>query len=151
VKTCPSCGRVFSRPPDLSHSQWEGRTFCSNLCRGASIRKERRLCGCGCGQRVAKTTSFYRQGHAPRARGGIALWHPPGRKPRYVFRDRQGKNVYYARAVMAAHLRRDLLPTEVVDHANGDSTDDRIENLRLFSSHAEHMRCEYERGVLVLN
>jgi HNH endonuclease len=103
------------------------------------------MCGCGCGQRVAKTTSRYRPGHNPQDRGGkITLWKPAGKKKhRYTFRDRQGKTVMYARAVMEAHLRRHLVGSEVVHHINGDSTDDRIENLRLFASHSEHMRAEY--------
>lgn len=49
-------------------------------------------------------------------------------------------SVRYARAVMEAHLGRRLEPHELVHHINGDSTDDRIENLELVS-HAEH----YER------
>lgn len=78
----------------------------------------------------------------------LRLWHPPGRKPRYVVLNRKGRHVYFARVVMEAHLRRPLLAREVVHHINGDSTDDRIENLRLFASHSEHMRHEYEAGVL---
>ncbi len=49
----------------------------------------------------------------------------------------------WARIVMENQLGRPLLVDEVVHHINGDSTDDRPENLALFASHSEHMREEY--------
>jgi hypothetical protein len=44
------------------------------------------------------------------------------------------------RLVMEAHLGRILLPTEVVHHINGEPSDNRIENLMLFSCSGEHIR-----------
>jgi hypothetical protein len=44
------------------------------------------------------------------------------------------------RLVMEAHLGRTLLPTEVVHHINGITSDHRIENLALFSNQGEHAR-----------
>jgi hypothetical protein len=149
TKACIVCGAVFPRNASYSRAQWERARFCSNACRGTTLKKPRAICACGCGQLVSRTTSRYRPGHNPPAVAGtITLWQPSGRKPRFVFRDRQGRLVYFARAVIEAHLRRHLRPTEVVHHKNGDSTDDRFENLRLYSNHAAHMRDEYAAGRL---
>lgn len=44
------------------------------------------------------------------------------------------------RYVMEQHLGRRLTPSERVHHKNGDRTDNRLENLELFASQAEHMQ-----------
>lgn len=54
---------------------------------------------------------------------------------------RKAGRVYYYRAVMEAHLGRELRSDEHVHHINGDCSDDRLENLELIdpSSHgAKH-------------
>ncbi|WP_202973980.1 HNH endonuclease [Fimbriiglobus ruber] len=49
----------------------------------------------------------------------------------YYAMARSGGYVMEHRIVMARHLGRPLTPTETVHHINGDSTDNRIENLQL--------------------
>lgn len=58
--------------------------------------------------------------------------HPLARKGR--------RYVAEHRLVMEAALGRYLLPTEVVDHRDGDTTNNRRANLRVFPSNAEHLR-----------
>ena len=84
---------------------------CSDRCAGLSRRGERN----------------------PKFNGGLSE-----SEGRTVIVHRDGTWTFYYRALMEAHLGRELLPSEVVHHINGDPTDDRIENLQVLSR-AAHM------------
>jgi len=51
----------------------------------------------------------------------------------YMVRQANGKNIFQHREVMSECLGRELLPHENVHHKNGDRTDNRVENLELWS------------------
>lgn len=73
-------------------------------------------------------------------RGYVLIFFPthPFAKEKYVFEHR---------LVMEKHLGRYLTPQEVVHHINGIKDDNRIENLKLFSSAGTHTcKCHSKRN-----
>jgi len=58
------------------------------------------------------------------------------------------RNGYIAehRLIMSKHIGRNLGNGEEVHHRNHDKTDNRIENLMLFSNHSEHIKYEHQNG-----
>lgn len=55
---------------------------------------------------------------------------------RWTVRLSDGRTLYRYRWLMEQHVGRTLRPDEHVHHVNGDSTDDRLENLELLSARA---------------
>ncbi len=69
---------------------------------------------------------------------GYVLIH----KPDHPFCQSKG-TVFEHRLVMEKHIGRYLNSEEVCHHINGIKDDNRIENLMLFATHAEHIRYEH--------
>lgn len=61
---------------------------------------------------------------------------------RWVICCRDGTLILFSRGVMAAEMGRLLTAHEIVHHRNGDTTDDRPENLQVMTR-AEHIRLHY--------
>jgi len=69
--------------------------------------------------------------------GYVLIW-----KPKHPYSNCRGY-LKRSRLVMEQHLGRYLKPEETIHHKNGIKEDDRIENLTLFTSNADHARFHY--------
>lgn len=109
----------------------------SRLCRANNIPVHRR------GPRPGPGNSGWKGGRKIDPDGYVLVWvenHPHARRPS----KRVGQSGYVLehRLVMEAHLGRYLRPDEVVHHRNGVNDDNRIENLEVYASNAEHLASE---------
>ena len=77
--------------------------------------------------------NFYAKACLKHSKNMIYIWCPthPFNKDRYYPEHR---------LIMEKHIGRILLLNDVAHHINSNQSDNRIENLMLFSSHSEHMR-----------
>lgn len=121
-KVCTKCGKtyeIYAHDPRI-----ETTKFCSREC----CYKWKNMVGAG----ITRHTG----------NGYILI-----RMPEHPNANRRGF-IYEHRLVMEKHIERQLSMNEVVHHINGIKTDNRIENLKLFSSTGEHTTFHLLRGDL---
>ena len=121
---CEVCGKRVAKymSPSTRKRPHVSNRFCSRTCAGLWRRGANHPMWCG-GENVDKDGYVYVScpGHSKANRRG------------YVFKHR---------LVMESHLGRTLEGDEIVHHKNGNRADNRIANLRLYVSQAEHMTAE---------
>jgi len=149
-RVCPSCAQTFD-------AKKPAQIYCSHACNTTALTKRRRKYAVGSATCETCGTSFTpRGGHAARfcsrqclyegMRGAKSAYWKGGRHVRadgYVLVQSPGHPAAFGhggyvkehRFVMEQHLGRYLRPSETVHHRNGDRTDNRIENLELWSKH----------------
>ncbi len=150
AKVCPHCGARFDVVPS-----YRLQRFCSKSCGSkhswAAKRKHRERVCQQCGrdfmaprwnhdQKFCSRQCFGRYNSGPQN-----PFYKDGSDP-YPSRRVGGVPVADHRRVMSEHIGRALRPKEVVHHINGDTRDNRIENLRLFRNHSEHRTDHIEKA-----
>lgn len=157
--TCPVCGKTFWR--HLSHAARYENPTCSSHCNGVLRGQEwKEHAHKGRAAWTEESEQSYREKMSgpnnPAWKGGATYRKRKGNYPQSVkyvrcpqeFASMARKDGYVMehRLIMAQHVGRPLLRSEVVHHINHDVTDNRIENLQLFASNGEHKRHEGETG-----
>ena len=146
---CIQCGKKFSFYPCEKN-----RKFCSFKCYWKSLignivpwNKGKKMTKKYC-DTVAKTMIGLKGETARGWRGGRRMdsWgYVLIYSPNHPYKNNSNA-VRENRLVMEKYLGRYLSPKEVVHHINGDTSDNRIENLRLFKNHSEHMKYHHPKG-----
>ena len=138
-RECPVCGGTF-------RSRHAKAKYCSPACKSrAQVKRHPRPCK-QCGATFTPTrveAKFCSRSCANRGRRSGKLWKNPlgyivRYEPDHPMANGRGR-VFEHRWLMAEHLGRMLLPTEVVHHRNGIVDDNRIENLEVMTR-SEHGR-----------
>jgi HNH endonuclease len=168
IQVCVTCGDDYRIPAKLAQRY----TTCSREC----STERRSALGYGytwveCAEcrtemqvRVARVESgFHRYcsdgcrmkglNKIPRKRGSTLRYITPKGYVRVIdWSTGRRRYIMEHRLVMEGVIGRSLTRGERVHHINGDRTDNRPENLRLYPSHAEHIRIEHpEQAAIASN
>lgn len=158
-RICKSCGKTFYiKPSALVRYQGAG-TFCSRACRKLGHEKPCDYCGkmiyvrpseakvgegkyCSLRCRGKARSILFRGAACPRWKGGKRIAGGGKYVAKYIPDHPLASRGYVMehRLVIEINLGRLLGRREVVHHINGDPADNRIENLKVFPSQAEHAR-----------
>lgn len=124
IADCAVCGHRFERylePSKLKSGKAKG-IYCSRQCKGKALSGKSHPLWKGGRCVVNGYVWIHRPDHPHAKHQGYVLEH---------------------RLVMEAHIGRHLEPAEVVHHMNDDTQDNRIENLQLYATNADHKRDDY--------
>lgn len=151
IVTCKQCKIEFKNFPSNE------RIFCSRKCRTVfshiyepcltckkPFKRYRHIGRKYCSVKCSNTISHNNKGCIIEQNGYICIYqphHPFGK----------GNYVYEHRLIMEKNIGRFLKKKEVVHHINGNKKDNRIENLQLFASNAEHIKYHWEHTDVFYN
>ena len=150
---CPVCSATFNPRPGQSqeccsvscsttlqwrrtwaHKKYQEQTKACRVCGEQYLRHERfsdaqwkqsKYCSRACQKKPLSVWSFFSE------------------KNRWHVLTQDHKHIPWARILIWNQIGRPLKPTEVVHHINGDSTDDRLDNLILLPSKRAHALLEW--------
>lgn len=147
---CRTCKAMF-----LHYRKDVGR-YCSRTCCGKAKEWLKQHAANGTGKkRPGKGLTGAKN---PAWKGGLTFFKRKGKYAdqsiKYVrcpaeFMDMARKDGYVMehRLIVAMEMGRSLLRSECVHHVNHDATDNRLDNLMLFASNADHKRYEHGQAI----
>lgn len=156
---CSVCGKPIKRPP--SHLARVEQPVCSYECNGVLRGQEwAQHAHKGRAAWTEESIKSYTQKmtgeNNPAWKGGATYRTRKGNYPQsvkyvrcpseFISMARKDGYVMEHRLIMAQHLGRPLLRSEVVHHIDHDVTNNQLDNLQLFASNGEHKRHEGETG-----